>query len=96
MIKHITLPFGGYNYRISLNNIVEVRQASATTLEIVYSAAFEVTPQNVDLTITHASDGSTFAMQDWFVDRMEEVLGTSWQHTSVELVPPYALTASPA
>ncbi len=96
MIKNITLSYGGYNYRISLNNIVEVRQTAATTLEIVYNSPFEVPPQNPDLTITHATDGGTFAMQDWFVDRMEEVLASSWQTTSVEFVPPYALTAAPA
>jgi hypothetical protein len=96
MIKHITLPYDGYNYRISLNDIISVRQTAATTLEIIYNAAGEGVPQNKDLTITHTTDGSTFAMQDWFVDRMEEVLGSSWQNTSVEFVPPYALTAAPA
>tara|TARA_R110000824_G_scaffold1476_3_gene7386 strand:- start:719 stop:1051 length:333 start_codon:yes stop_codon:yes gene_type:complete len=75
----------GYRY-VSLNDILEVVQASTTTVTVTYRNA--VAASDV-LTITHdAIATNAYTMRDWFTDNMVNAMRQSWQQ-------PAASTSSP-
>jgi hypothetical protein len=75
----------GYRY-VSLNDILEVIQASTTSVTVTYRNA--VAAADV-LTITHdAIAANAHTVRDWFTDNMVNAMRTSWQQ-------PAASTSSP-
>jgi len=89
---------GGFRI-ISLNNIIAVEQASATTVTIIYSDAAATLKT---MTITHdalpayaaATPGLCNAMRDWFTDSMVIALAQSWQKSSTTGIAPLPLNAA--
>ena len=67
---------GGYRL-VSCNDILQIQQASTTTVTITYRNA--VAAADV-LTITHSTlAANSYAMRDFVADQIETALSTSWQ-----------------
>tara|TARA_R100001530_G_scaffold63380_1_gene45567 strand:- start:12685 stop:13014 length:330 start_codon:yes stop_codon:yes gene_type:complete len=75
---------GGWRI-VSVNNVLAVEQASATTVTVTYAgiAAADV------LTITHdAITAGDTTMREWFTDSMVVALAQSWQKSQTEAIAP--------
>tara|TARA_R110001599_G_scaffold212554_1_gene410237 strand:+ start:103 stop:435 length:333 start_codon:yes stop_codon:yes gene_type:complete len=74
------------NRYVTLSNILQVVQASTTTVTVTYNnsvAAADV------LTITHgAIAANAHTMRDWFTDNMEVAYAQSWQKSAVTATTP--------
>ena len=67
---------GGYRL-VSCNDILQIQQASTTTVTITYRNA--VAAADV-LTITHSTlAANSYAMRDFVADHIETALSSSWQ-----------------
>tara|TARA_R110002033_G_scaffold169971_1_gene211877 strand:+ start:631 stop:963 length:333 start_codon:yes stop_codon:yes gene_type:complete len=81
----------GYRY-VSLNDILQVIQASTTTVTVTYRNA--VAASDV-LTITHGAIASNaHTMRDWFTDSMEGAYAQSWQKSAINSNSPLPLNAA--
>jgi len=81
----------GYRY-VSLNDVLQVVQASTTTVTVTYRNA--VAAADV-LTITHdAIATNAHTMRDWFTDSMEVAYAQSWQKSAVNAISPLPLDAA--
>ncbi len=75
----------GYRY-VSLNDVLQVVQASTTTVTVTYRNA--VATADV-LTITHdAIAANAHTMRDWFTDSMEVAYAQSWQKSGIAAISP--------
>jgi len=81
----------GYRY-VSLNDILQVVQASTTEVTVTYRNA--VSTADV-LTITHdAIAANAHTMRDWFTDSMERAYAQSWQKSAINSNSPLPLNAA--
>ena len=75
----------GYRY-VSLNDVLQIVQASTTTVTVTYRNA--VAAADV-LTITHdAIAANAYTMRDWFTDSMVEALAQNWQKSVQSAISP--------
>jgi hypothetical protein len=81
----------GYRY-VSLNDVLQVVQASTTTVTVTYRNA--VAAADV-LTITHgAIAANAHTVRDWFTDSMEVAYTQSWQKSAINANSPLPLDAA--
>ncbi len=74
------------NRYVSLNDVLQVVQASTTTVTVTYRNA--VATADV-LTITHdAIAANAHTMRDWFTDSMEVAYAQSWQKSGIAAISP--------
>ena len=77
---------------VTVNGIVEVLQASTTTVTVTYLSA---KPAGDIITITHdAIDANATTMRDWVTDSMEVALAQNWQTTAVSAISPLPFIAA--
>ena len=70
----------GWRY-VSLNGIIEIVQASTTTVTVSYRNSVAA---NDVLTITHdAIAANEYTMRDWFTDSMVVAYAQSWQKSAI-------------
>ena len=80
------------NRYVSLNDVLQVVQASTTTVTVTYRNA--VSTADV-LTITHdAIAANAHTMRDWFTDSMEVAYATNWQKSAINANSPLPLNAA--
>ena len=71
---------------VSLNGIIEIVQASTTTVTISYRNSVAA---NDVLTITHdAIAANAYTMRDWVTDSMEVALAQNWQTSAISAISP--------
>tara|TARA_R100001244_G_scaffold39173_1_gene35330 strand:- start:106 stop:438 length:333 start_codon:yes stop_codon:yes gene_type:complete len=77
---------------ISLNGIIQVVQASATTVTVSYRNSVAA---NDVVTITHGAIATNaYTMRDWFTDSMEVALAQNWQTTAISANSPMPQNAA--
>jgi len=77
---------------VSLNGIIQVIQASTTTVTISYRNSVAA---NDVLTITHdAIAANAYTVRDWVTDSIEVALAQNWQTSAISAISPMPQNAA--